>query len=63
MSAPKKQILVVYITTLLTIIDVAYIHIETSTFNALYLGSILILSGIGLNALKRLKNEAKISIN
>ncbi|HET8865206.1 MAG TPA: hypothetical protein VFM80_05865 [Gracilimonas sp.] len=50
----KTQKILIILLLVLVITDMVYIYFETSTFNALYAGSSLILFGIAWDALNKL---------
>lgn len=51
----KTQKILIILLLVLVIADMVYIYFETSTFNALYAGSSLVLFGIAWDALNKLQ--------
>lgn len=56
MNARTQKILISLLLTMV-VIDLVYIYVNTSTFNALYAGSTLILFGVAWDAISKLQSH------
>jgi|AntRauTorckE6833_2_1112554.scaffolds.fasta_scaffold00113_40 capsule polysaccharide export protein KpsC/LpsZ len=55
----KTQKILISLLLIMVIIDLVYIYMNTSSFNALYAGSSFILFGVAWDALNKLKGVQK----
>ena len=53
----KTQKILISLLLAMVIIDLVYIYVNTSSFNALYAGSTLILFGVAWDALNKLRSH------
>jgi capsule polysaccharide export protein KpsC/LpsZ len=53
----KTQKILISVLLTMVIIDLVYIYVNTSSFNALYAGSTLILFGVAWDALSKLQSR------